>query len=165
MIFSFQPLLHWPSLNKTQASGSALIQALWSAILTVLRRRLKPRVGYLNPWGNADPTCSLANFGGTGGSGCLGDTSAVGAYPAGASPFGALDMAGNVQEWVNDWYDASYYASSPASNPQGPSSGAFRVLRGGSWFDFGNVLRSADRSSDVPNDTLRFIGFRCAHDP
>ena len=42
---------------------------------------------------------------------CVGDTSAVGSYPAGASPYGALDMAGNVWEWVNDWYNGSYYSS------------------------------------------------------
>ena len=54
---------------------------------------------------------------------CVGDTSAAGSYPAGASPYGALDMAGNVREWVNDWYDGGYYSVSPGSNPPGPATG------------------------------------------
>ena len=84
------------------------------------------------PWGDAAPTCALANFWLRHGY-CVGDTSAVGSYPAGASPYGALDMAGNVWEWVNDWYDDSYYSISPASNPPGPATGSYRVLRGGGW--------------------------------
>ena len=84
------------------------------------------------PWGDQAPNCSLANFGPI--SSCVGDTSAVGSYPAGASPYGALDMAGNVWEWVADWYGSTYYASSPPSNPPGPASGSYRVLRGGSWY-------------------------------
>jgi formylglycine-generating enzyme required for sulfatase activity len=55
----------------------------------------------------------------------------VGFYPSGASPYGVMDMAGNVWEWVNDWYDGSYYSVSPGSNPQGPTMGSKRVLRGG----------------------------------
>src|SRR5208337_2577808 len=66
--------------------------------------------GRAYPWGNDSPTCSLANF-----AFCVGDTSAVGSHPAGASPYGALDMAGNVWDWINDWYDANYYESSPTS--------------------------------------------------
>jgi formylglycine-generating enzyme required for sulfatase activity len=67
----------------------------------------------------------------------VGDTTEVGAYPAGASPYGALDMAGNVWEWVADWYSANYYASSPRNNPTGPSSGQYRVVRGGAWLNLG----------------------------
>ncbi len=60
-------------------------------------------------------------------------TAPVGNYPTGVSLYGALDMAGNVWEWVSDWYGFYYYSRSPESNPQGPDSGQFRVLRGGSW--------------------------------
>ena len=60
----------------------------------------------------------------------LGDTSQVGDYPTGQSPYGAMDMSGNVLEWVNDWFDADYYDVSPYGNPPGPASGSFKVLRG-----------------------------------
>jgi formylglycine-generating enzyme required for sulfatase activity len=90
----------------------------------------------------------------------VGDTTPVGKYPTGASPYGALDMAGNVWEWVNDWYDSDYYSQSPGSNPQGPATGASRVLRGGSWYNVDNSVRSAFRSG-VPGDWNGNGGFRC----
>ena len=63
----------------------------------------------------------------------MGDTSAVGSYPSGASPYGLLDMAGNVWEWVHDWYSSTYYSTSPYDNPTGPDTGTYKVLRGGGW--------------------------------
>ena len=90
------------------------------------------------PWGNETPDGSLLNYNTN-----VDDTTAVGSYPKGASPYGALDMAGNVYQWVNDWYSNGYYQSSPSSNPLGPDSGQFRVLRGGYWgSDYGNVQSS-----------------------
>ena len=86
--------------------------------------------GRIYPWGNSEPDCSLANYWGKD-NGCVGDITAVGSYPAGASPYGLLDMAGNVLEWIEDWYSETYYTSLPSSNPVGPSSGQYRVLRGG----------------------------------
>ena len=68
----------------------------------------------LYPWGNSIPTKGLLNY-----DNVIGDTTEAGSYPLGASPFGALDMAGNVWEWVSDWYLSEYYSQSPSDNPKG----------------------------------------------
>jgi eukaryotic-like serine/threonine-protein kinase len=115
------------------------------------------------PWGDSAPNCSLANFWYMYPSpACVGDTSAVGSYPVGASPYGALDMAGNVMEWVNDWYSSLYYGSSPESNPPGPATGSSRGLRGGATFSLDVVLRVAYRINYPPGLERNDIGFRCA---
>jgi eukaryotic-like serine/threonine-protein kinase len=88
-------------------------------------------------------------------------TAPVGSYPAGASPYGTLDMAGNVWEWVNDWYNFFYYAKSPQINPQGPNMGEYRVLRGGAWSGISTNMRSAFRAWLAPDMGDRAIGFRC----
>jgi len=77
-------------------------------------------------------------------------TAPVGSYRAGASPFGALDMAGNVYEWCADWYEEGYYSESAARNPAGPAFGAYRVLRGGSWDRAPNNVRCALRFGRLP---------------
>lgn len=92
----------------------------------------------------------------------VGDTTPVGSYPAGVSPYGALDMAGNVLEWVADWYDSGYYANSPRENPKGPFSEAYRVLRGGAWNLNRVNVRAADRINITPDDRYSNVGFRCA---
>jgi formylglycine-generating enzyme required for sulfatase activity len=86
----------------------------------------------------------------------------VGSYPAGASPYGVLDMAGNLAEWVNDWYNETYYTTTPLNNPQGPAEGGFRVLRGGSWFSTAASVRTADRGWYIPEGGTDYAGFRCA---
>jgi len=91
------------------------------------------------------------------------ETSPVGAFHAGASPYGCLDMAGNVWEWCADWYDSGYYAKAPNRNPPGPSSGSSRVLRGGSWTGIHpDYLRASDRVSSTPGNWSDGIGFRCS---
>ncbi|MEW6401239.1 MAG: SUMF1/EgtB/PvdO family nonheme iron enzyme [Chloroflexota bacterium] len=115
--------------------------------------------GRTYPWGDESPNASMLNYNGS-----VGDTAEVGAYPDGASLYGAFDMAGNVWEWVADWYDSAYYQNSPSSNPLGPDSGLFRVLRGGSWYFDDINVRSADRYRDNPT-TTNYIGFRCARSP
>lgn len=89
-------------------------------------------------------------------------TAPVGSYPAGASWIGALDMAGNVWEWLQDWDDSNYYDHSPSRNPAGPSTGTSRVLRGGSWSFNSHYVRSADRDFDPPDRRYDDYGFRCA---
>ncbi len=127
------------------------------------------------PWGEEAPDDTRANF-----NYMNRDASQVGSYPAGASPNGALDMAGNVFEWTSDYYDAGYYASSPASNPAGPElrTAYFnRVARGGSYADNDVEIRVSNRASVMgPNydaelgstaylgDFSPRIGFRCTAD-
>ncbi len=93
------------------------------------------------------------------------DTAPVNEYKDGKSPYGTLNMSGNVWEWVADWYDEAYYASSPNRNPTGPSrptTGEKRVVRGGSWNNDAKMLRSAVRSFDIPTTNGNNWGFRCA---
>jgi formylglycine-generating enzyme required for sulfatase activity len=117
------------------------------------------------PWGNSAPTCEQANF-----SGCakLG-AQAVGASAKGSSPVGALDMAGNVREWVSDWYAAAWYGeaakTNPAGNPQGPTTGTSRVLRGGYFMDSGPGLRTSARSFAAPGTGSASVGIRCCKAP
>ena len=127
------------------------------------------------PWGEDKADGRLANF-----NMLVGDTSRVGTYPAGASPFGVLDMAGNVAEWVNDFYSFDYSAALQNTlNPTGPetSSSFHRVVRGGSLGDAeinirvskrssvrGSVLSAAADSTAYLGDFSPRIGFRCADD-
>lgn len=91
-----------------------------------------------------------------------GDVSPVGSYPQGKSFYGALDMAGNVREWVSDWYDPAYYSISPLKDPTGPETGTFRVMRGGSWVNWGDEARTTRRYADVAGQHYTSVGFRCA---
>ncbi len=131
--------------------------------------------GQVYPWGD-EFDCTRGNFDDEteyddyvvpGNEGCDGyvTTAPVGSYPAGASPYGALDMAGNVWEWAADWYDSDYYARSPSRNPQGPDSGYFKVLRGGSWSVDPYRARSASRDWLHPVLRLNYRGFRCGMSP
>jgi formylglycine-generating enzyme required for sulfatase activity len=89
------------------------------------------------------------------------DTSPVGDYPAGASEYGVLDMAGNIYEWVSDWYGP--YSRVRQSNPTGFVAGSEHIIRGGSWGDDTAHIRSAVRSHiDAVDYWMDFIGFRCA---
>ena len=110
--------------------------------------------GFTYPWGNNPPNSTLANYGEI-----IGDTTEVGSYPDAKSPYGALDMAGNVWEWVADWYET--YSSNFQSNPIGPASGDYRVLRGGSWYGDLFLARVSTRYYNYPDHKNYDIGFRC----
>ena len=90
------------------------------------------------------------------------DTSPVGAFPEGVSWAGALDMAGNVREWVGDWLAA--YPRDVAENPGGPEAGEMKIPRGGSWYDTPDDIRSANRGGELPDYYRHNLGFRCARD-
>jgi len=109
--------------------------------------------GRTYPWGDAFDAakCNSKESG-------LGGTSAVGSYPDGASPDGVFDMAGNVWEWTADWYQG-YRGTRYELSRYGEQ---YKVLRGGSWFDGGELQRTTTRKSFDPNQGFSTIGFRCA---
>jgi len=116
----------------------------------------------LYPWGNKwDPTKCNAH----GNSDWNEHSAPIGRFPQGASPYGAMDMAGNVWEWCQDWLDDNYYSISPDSNPKGPSSGYYRVMRGGSWSrdraGTKTVCRTSGRGKEFPEIKFANYGFRC----
>lgn len=91
-----------------------------------------------------------------------GETTPVMLYASvGASPYGLVDMAGNVWEWCSDWYDANYYAQAPTENPRGAADGDWRVLRGGAWDMSLDYARCASRDFIVPDEGYATVGFRC----
>ena len=106
----------------------------------------------LNVWAVAgEPDCDGYTF-----------TAPVGSFPSGASSYGVLDLSGNVWEWTADWVGSEYYSWSPKVNPTGPSSGEYRVVRGGSWsFQSEWSFRAASRLSRLPSDSDWDLGFRC----
>jgi len=114
--------------------------------------------GRIYPWGeNID--CSLANYWGKDGV-CVGDTTPIGSYPDGVSPYGAYDMAGNVWEWTSSLYMG--YPYDATDGREGLTSTDDRVLRGGSWSSNDYYARSAFRDVSGPSYTSVNVGFRCA---
>ncbi|MEK6617585.1 MAG: formylglycine-generating enzyme family protein [Nitrospirota bacterium] len=122
--------------------------------------------GRTYPWGNEPVSGNRANYSfdivpiwdG------IATLAKVNQYEFGRSPYGAYEMAGNVWEWVQDWYDENYYKNSTPKNPTGPANGQERVIRGGSWRNNAEKLRSPNRSKHLPVERRVYIGIRCAKD-
>jgi formylglycine-generating enzyme required for sulfatase activity len=125
--------------------------------------------GFLFPWGNEFDTTKLNYCD----SSCKGvsdpdyddgfpDTAPVGVFPEGASWVGALDMAGNVREWVSDYY--GYFPNEKVIDPQGPNEGDSWVSKGGSWYDPVDNIRSTNRGANTPDYWRHKLGFRCVSD-
>jgi iron(II)-dependent oxidoreductase len=112
--------------------------------------------GRIFPWGNTWDVNINANIN----TSEIGKTAPVCSYPTGNSWVGACDMAGNAWEWVNDWYAEQYYTQLVKNDPTGPTSGIYRVLRGGSWNTYYFIARSAFRNIGNPTDRFNDFGFR-----
>jgi formylglycine-generating enzyme required for sulfatase activity len=110
------------------------------------------------PWGDEPPDCLRVNFHPPG-EYCVRWTSPVGSYPGAPTALGLFDMAGNVWELCNDWWVCNL-GTGPVSDPTGPGTGEERVIRGGSWFNEGSLLRCAVRHYTPPNWYAGTKGFR-----
>jgi len=115
--------------------------------------------GRIYPWGNDWDETKCSNS--VDGNAC--GTSPVGSFPTGSSPYGCLDMVGNVWQWCADWYDEGYYKTSPTKNPSGPAIGRTRVLRGGSWDNNAprNLRVTYRYGYSPPPNRNSDLGFRC----
>jgi formylglycine-generating enzyme required for sulfatase activity len=109
-------------------------------------------------WGNSQATPRLANFA----EALIGESLPAYRYPLGASPYGALNMGGNVREWVADWFSNRYYFESPYENPTGPETGTERSLRGGAYDANEDDITTFRRYKHEPDSAGLSRGFRCA---
>ena len=110
-------------------------------------------------WGNGSPQSYSMNI-----SGVPADTEMGNSYLKGASPYGLVDVVGNVSEWVSDWYSQTYYAESPVEDPTGPMNGTEKVVRGDSWNTDVESVHVTNRYSMTPEEYNNETGFRCAMD-
>jgi iron(II)-dependent oxidoreductase len=156
-------LARWPALYVTWAEASDFCHAHGKRLPTEAEWEKAARgdSGNLFPWGQSPPTSALAMFGQY----HVHEIPIVAPVDTGTegrSPYGVHHMAGNAAEWVQDWFGIDYYATMPDRTPPGPTSGRYKVVRGGSWKSTPALLRSATRSGASPERLATTIGFRCA---
>lgn len=149
------PVVHvdWYSANEycRWAGGRLPTEAEWE-------KAARGTDGRLFPWGDKQPSSKYANIWPE-----VKDTVQVGSYPLGASPYGAVDMTGNVWEWVADWFDPNAFDGSYRHNPTGPVyvDSNHRSGRGGSWGWVGGLASSGYRDFWEPQEHGTGAGFRC----
>jgi formylglycine-generating enzyme required for sulfatase activity/predicted Ser/Thr protein kinase len=170
---SLQGLSNYPVVQVSYADAQAYCNWAGRHLPTEAQweKAARGTDGYIYSWGNGPAAGNLLNFADkklniAGAEPTIDDgyqlTSPVGVYPKGASPYGALDMAGNVAQWVADWYDPTTYAGPAARNPTGPATGQWRLLRGGSWYSPAAYARATTRITNDPARVSSNVGFRCA---
>jgi formylglycine-generating enzyme required for sulfatase activity len=156
-------IINFPVTNVTWYGAQAYCQAIGRRLPTEAEweRAARGDLGYIYPWGNtwnANNSSSRRS--------ASTDKVAVAFFASGASPYGMLNMAGNVAEWVSDWYSPNYYSRPEAVGPDpvGPATGTEKVTRGGSWDTVPFFTRTVHRQSRDPLSPTASIGFRCVAD-
>lgn len=158
-----ETLAHWPALYVTWTEASEFCRAQGKRLPTEAEweKAARGERGNLFPWGHTPPAPALAMFGQYHVHE-IPIVAPVDSGEKGQSPYGLHHMAGNAAEWVADWFGIDYYMTMPERNPPGPSTGRYKVVRGGSWKSSPALLRSATRSGAPPDQRSATIGFRCA---
>ncbi len=158
--FTFNDLSHAndPAVGITYAQASDYCTFVHGQLPTEAQWEKTARGpdGYLYPWGDNAPVCDLLNY-----NNCVGKITDTTSYPDGQSYYRALDLEGNVFEWVADWYNPLYYVQGPTQDPLGPDSGQQRSVRAASYKSKPEQIPASTRFFTSPKDHRRDLGFRC----
>jgi iron(II)-dependent oxidoreductase len=159
---SDQTLTRWPALYMTwyEAKDFCLSRKKRLPSEAEWEKAARGPNGNLFPWGETAPDSKLAMFG-QHHVHEIPILAPVDSHDEGRSPYGIHHLAGNVAEWVQDWFGFDYYAYLPQRNPQGPTSGRYKSVRGGSWKSEPIMLRTATRGGSPPDQRSATVGFRC----